>query len=72
MEPSTYQINNIPPSERLRDARNNVPNAGGEAECQDCSEVVSNTKQENRFDSYDVGCTHCGHSIVKKQAIQGI
>ncbi|EFN80905.1 E3 ubiquitin-protein ligase MIB2 isoform X2 [Harpegnathos saltator] len=72
IEPSTYRIDNMSPSEGLRDARKSIPGAGDDAECRDCSGIVSGTKQENRFDSDSalVGCAHCGHTIVKKQTIQ--
>lgn len=76
VEPPTYQINNISQSEGLRGVKKNIAGSGDAAECQDCSGIIANTKQENRIDPSSsvmfVGCARCGHTVVKTQTIQGI
>lgn len=75
VEPFTYRIDNMSQPEGLRGAKNNIPGSGDAAECQDCSGIITDRKQENRIDPNSsvtlVGCTRCGHTVVKTQAVQG-
>lgn len=75
MEPPTYRIACISQSEGLRGTKKSIPGSGDATECRDCSGLVADMKQENRLDPSDnvtlIGCAHCGHTVVKTQAIQG-
>lgn len=60
------QIDNVSQSGELRGMKN-IAGSDDAAKCRNSSEIITNTKQENRIDpsSFLIDCTHCGHTVGK-------